>query len=69
MAGGGDQHLGLDDIGVHTHLSVVVQGNQGPVGYGTTHVTSTHGVFAHNEILAGCGVEELHIGGLKRRRL
>ena len=66
MASGGDQHLGLDDIGVHAHLCVMVQGNQSPVGDGTTNVTSTDWVLTHNEVFAGCSIEELHIGGLKQ---
>jgi len=47
----------------------MVQGNQSPVGDGTAHVASTHGVLTHDEVLAGCGVEELHIGGLKHKTL
>ncbi len=69
MACGGDQHLGLDDVGVHAHLCVVVQGNQGPVGDGTTHVASTDWVLTHDEVLAGCGIEELHVGGLKDKTM
>jgi len=69
MAGGGDQHLGLNDVGVHAHLCVMVQGNQSPVGDGTSHVASADGVLTHNEVLTGCGIEELHIGGLEQDTL
>ena len=61
----GDDDLGLDDVGVHAHLRVVVEGHQGPVGDSTTHVTATHIVLTHNKVLHCGGVEELDIGGLQ----
>lgn len=65
MACGGDQHLGLNNIGVHAHLGVVVQGHQGPVGDSTPHVAPTDRVFPHNQVLTRSGVEELDIGSLR----
>ena len=67
MASGGDQHLGLNHVGVHAHLCVMVQGHQGPVGYGTTHVASTDWILTNNQVLTGCSIEELDIGGLHRQ--
>ncbi len=64
VAGGGDDDLGLNDVGVHAHLCVVVQGHQGPVGDCTTHVPAADIVLADNEVLDCGGVEELDIGCL-----
>ena len=51
-------------VGVHAHLGVVVQGDQGPVSDGTADVASLHWVLTHDQVLHGGGVEQLHVGGL-----
>lgn len=65
MAGGGDQDLGLNHVGVHAHLCVVVQGDQSPVGDCTSHVASTDWVLTDNQVLTGCGVEKLDVRSLQ----
>ena len=64
MASGGDDDLGLDHIGVHAHLRVVVQGHQSPVGDSATHVPAADIVLADDQVLDSGGVEELDVGGL-----
>lgn len=64
MAGGGDDDLGLNHVGVHAHLCVVVQGHQGPVGDGAADIPAAHIILTHHKILNCGGVEELDIGGL-----
>ena len=56
MTGGGDDDLGLDDVGVHAGLGVVVEGDQGPVGDHTGNAT-----VLDDQILSGEGVEELDV--------
>ena len=64
MASGGHQHLGLDDVRVHAHLCVMVQGYQSPVGDGTTHIPPADWVLTHDQVLTCCSIEELDIGSL-----
>lgn len=57
MASRRDNNLSLNDVRVHARLSIVMQGNQGPVGDDTGNTT-----ILDNEILSGESVEELDVG-------
>lgn len=57
MASGRDNDLGLDDIGVHARLGVMVQGDQSPVGDHTSDTT-----VLDNQVFSSQGVEQLDIG-------
>ena len=70
MAAGRDDHLGLDDVGVHAGLGVVVEGDERPVGHHAADVLAAAdnllaGILAHDQILAGSGIEELDVGHLE----
>eukprot|EP00756_Hemistasia_phaeocysticola_P017606 Hpha_TRINITY_DN15549_c4_g1::TRINITY_DN15549_c4_g1_i2::g.107193::m.107193 len=58
VAAGGNNNLGLQHVGVHARLRVVVLRDQGPVGHHTRHP-----VLTHDEVLHGGCVEQLHVGG------
>lgn len=63
MAGGGDDERGVDGVGVHAGLVVVVHGDEGPVGDDTGDADGAVGaVGAGDQVLDGGGVEELDVG-------
>lgn len=68
VASGGDHDLGLEHVGVHAHLRVVVQGHKGPVGDSSAHILAAHLILAHDQILDGCCVEQLDVGRLHTHR-
>ena len=62
MAGGGDDEGGVDGVGVHAGLVVVVHGDEGPVGdYARDADAAAAGVRAGDEVFDGGGVEELDV--------
>ena len=63
MASSADNKRGIDGVGVHAALVVVVHGDEGPVGYDTSDADlPIRASGAGDEVLDGCGVEELNIG-------
>ena len=64
VASGGHHDLGLNDIGVHAHLRVMVQRHQCPVGDSARHIARAGGVCLHDQVLHSCCIEQLDIGCL-----
>ena len=67
VASGRHHDLGLDHVGVHAHLGVVVQADQGPVCDRPRHAAPAVLVGLHDEVLHGCCVEQLDVGRLHMR--
>lgn len=65
MASGADNDGGIDGVGVHARLVVVVHGDQGPVGDDTSNSDGSVGILAGDEVLNGGGVEELDVRELE----
>ena len=60
----GDDERGVDGVGVHAGLVVVVHGDEGPVGHDTRDADAlVRG--ARDEVLDAGGVEELDVGQLQ----
>ena len=63
MTGGADDEGGVDGVGVHAGLVVVVHGDEGPVGDDAGDAEFVHcGGGAGDEVFDGGGVEEFDIG-------
>ncbi len=71
VASGTDDNRGVDGVGVHARVVVVVEGDEGPVGNHTSDLdflcTSAGGGAGHQVLNTG-GVEELDVGELKDLR-
>ena len=65
MARAGDDDLGVDGVGVHARLVVVVHGHQGPVGHDPGHSDLAVVRWAGDQVLHTGGVEELDVGELE----
>lgn len=61
MAGGGDDDWGVDGVGVHAGLIVVMHGYQGPVCDDTCDADGSVWVGASDQVFDCCGVEELDV--------
>ena len=72
MASGGDKNWGIDGVGVHTRLIIMMHRDQGPVGddTGNAHSLRVSGGWGWtgDEILYSSGVEELDIGERENTR-
>lgn len=62
MAGCGDYDWGIDGIGVHARLVVVMHRHERPVGDDAGNADGSVGCLAGDEVFDGGGVKELDIG-------
>lgn len=64
MASGGHHDLGLNYIGVHAHLCVMVERDKCPVGHCASHIALVGSICLDNQILDCCCIEQLDVVGL-----
>lgn len=65
VARGGNHKWGVDGVGVHARLIIVVHADEGPVGDNACNADGAVIQGSGDEVLDGGGIEELNVGKLE----